>query len=341
MSFNPIAGGAYPNLVNVAKSLDPDGSIAKVAEMYAQTNPIIKDLPLVEGNLPTGHRTTLRGDIPTPGWRRFYEGVRPTVSGKVQVDDVIGMCEDRAIVDCELANLNGNSAAFRLSEDSAHIEGISKKMATAIFYGDTITTPDGFHGLAPRYNALSITATKPGAVVRSAQLPNVISLSGSANLTSMWLLLMGPNTIHGIYPKGSKAGLVQRDLGEVTMVDDEGKRFQAYETLYQWKLGLCVRDWRCAVRICNIDTSKIGDATVQKALYTAMIKAIHTLPAGVMGQKVFYCGAAVAAMLDLAAVEKSNAAFGATELFGEEVMTFRKIPLRQCDALIESETALT
>ena len=77
MAFVPYNGTELPNLVNVTKRLDPDGKIARIAEILNQNNPILEDIPLVEGNLPTGHRTTVRADLPEPTWRKLNYGVRP------------------------------------------------------------------------------------------------------------------------------------------------------------------------------------------------------------------------------------------------------------------------
>lgn len=340
MAFEPMTGADYPNLVNVAKSYDPDGSIADVAELLSQSNPIIQDIPVVEGNLPTGHRSTIRADLPTPTWRKLYQGVKPTKSKKIQVEDTIGMLEDYSGVDKDLADLNGNTAEFRLSEDMAHIEGISQNMASTLFYGDTSLNPERFLGLAPRYDVLAIDATKPTAQSRSSQLKNVISLAGTTNLTSIWLVVWGKSTVFGIYPKGSKAGLKHEDQGESRLQDNDGGWFQGYVSHYQWKMGMVVKDWRCVVRICNIDVSKIEDSTTQIALYTALVRAMHTLPQGVVGNKVFYAGAAVSTMLDLAAINKANAALGSKEVFGQELTTFRGIPIRQCDAILETEAQI-
>ncbi|MFN7073990.1 phage major capsid protein, partial [Proteus mirabilis] len=62
----------------------------------------------------------------------------------------------------------------------------------------------------------------------------------------------------GIVPKGSKAGLEQNQLGEVTLQDDNGGKYQGYRTHFKWENGLTVRDWRYVVRIANIDLSKFG-----------------------------------------------------------------------------------
>lgn len=343
MAFVPYTGAELPNILNVTKRLDPDGKIAKIAELLQQMNPILEDVPLIEGNLPTGHRTTVRTDIPDPTWRKLNYGVRPTKSLTAQVDDTIGMLEDYAEIDKDLAMLNGNTAEFRMSEDRPHLEGMSNTMAQTIFYGDTITNPERFLGLAPRYAGLTSYSTgKPTAQAESAYLKNVINMSGSGTgCTSMWLVCWGENTVHGIYPKGSKAGLQANDLGEVTLFDNDGGRFQGYRSHYQWKMGLTVRDWRYIVRIANIDLDNIDDSATQILLYKAMIKALHTIPSANMGRPVFYCSPAVSAMLDIAAVEKSNAALGQSQIFGREITTFRNVPIRHCNAILESETALT
>ena len=342
MAYTPYTGGELPNLVNVTKRMDPDGSIAKIAELLAESNPILDDIPLVEGNLPTGHRTTVRSDTPSPTWRKLNYGVRPTKSTTTQVDDTIGMLEAFSEVDKDLAMLNGNTAEFRMSEDIPHIEGMSQTMAQTLFYGDTDTNPERFLGLAARYDTLAL-ATKPTANTNSDHLDHVIDLYDTAatNMTSLWYIVWGENTVHGVFPKGSQAGLLTEDLGEVTLTDNDGGRFRGFQSHYQWKMGLVVRDWRYIVRIANINLLKLEDSTYQKSLYQAMIKAMHAVPAAGRNRGVFYCGAAVAAMLDIAAVEKGNAFLGMKDVFGQEILTFRGRPLRHCDQILETETRVT
>ena len=341
MVFTPYAPGELPNLVNVTKRMDPDGTIAKIAELLAQANPIVDDIPLVEGNLPTGHRTTVRADLPIPTWRLLNYGVRPTKSETAQVDDSIGMLEAFSEVDKDLAMLNGNTSEFRMSEDIPHLEGMAQEMATTLFYGDTAVNPEEFHGLAPRYGALDITASKPDANLNSAFLPHVIDGGGATDLTSMWYINWGEASVHGIFPKGSTAGLLAEDLGEMTLHDNDGGRFRGFQSHYQWKMGLSVRDWRHIVRIANISLTDLDAEANQKALYGNMIKAMHTVPSNGRNKGIFYTSPAVSAMLDLAAVEKHNAALGFTEVFGQMFMSFRGRPIKHCDAILENETVLT
>ena len=144
----------HPTLLDWAKRLDPDGAVAAIVELMNQTNQILDDAVYVESNLPTGHRTTVRSDIPPGTWRKLNYGVKPQKSKTTQVTDTIGMLENYAEVDKSLADLNGNTAEFRLSEDRPIIEGMNQSIASTIFYGDTSVYPERFLGLSPRYDAL-------------------------------------------------------------------------------------------------------------------------------------------------------------------------------------------
>ncbi|KKM21220.1 hypothetical protein LCGC14_1637650 [marine sediment metagenome] len=64
-----------PTLLDLAKASDPDGKIATIVEILNETNEILEDMTWIEGNLPTGHRTTIRSGLPAPTWRKLYGGV--------------------------------------------------------------------------------------------------------------------------------------------------------------------------------------------------------------------------------------------------------------------------
>jgi hypothetical protein len=173
-------GTTNPTLLDLAKSTDPDGKIAAVVEILNETNEILADMSWSEGNLPTGHRTTIRSGLPAPTWRKLYGGVQPTKSTKVQVTDNTGMLEAYAEVDAALADLNGNKAEFRLSEDRAHIEGMNQEMAETLFYGNEGTEPEAFTVLATT-RCLPRTETTSSAPVRlrAETEPRSGSLSGA------------------------------------------------------------------------------------------------------------------------------------------------------------------
>lgn len=322
-----------PTLLDVAKRTDPDGNIATLVELLNQDNPILEDLTFVEGNLPTGHRTSIRTGLPDPTWRKLYGGVQPTKSTSVQVTDSCGMLEAYAEIDKALADLNGNTAAFRLSEDKAHIEGMSQKAAYAIFYESEATNPERITGLAPRYNSLS-----------AQNADNIIDFGGTGDDNmSIWLCAWSPQSGHGILPKGSKAGLQMQDKGQVTIenVDGAGGRMEGYRTHYRWDLGLTIRDWRFFGRICNIDYSVLngGDAAAvaaQKLLITKMImlsERVKTTGA----RASWYVPRFIRESLRLGILEKISNNLSWETVEGKRVMTFDDIPVKRVDALTKTE----
>ena len=319
-----------PTLLDVAKRLDPDGKIAAIVEILNATDPVLDDLTFVEGNLPTGHRTTIRTGLPTPTWRKLYGGVQPTKSTTVQVTDSCGMLEAYAEVDKALADLNGNTAAFRLSEDAAHIEAMGQEMASTLFYGNEGTEPEAFTGLAPRYNS------------KSAQnADNIIDAGGTgSDNTSIWLCVWGPQTGFGIYPKGSTAGLQMTDKGQVTVenVDGNGGRMEAYRTHYRWDAGLTIRDWRYFVRIANIDVSDLDTVSNTKNIINWMIQASERIPELGKGRAAFYMNRRLREKLRLGILEKISSNLSWETISGERVMTFDDIPVRRCDALANTES---
>ena len=325
----------HPTLLDVTKRLDPDGSIATIAEMLAQTNPILDDMVWVEGNLPTGHRTTVRTGLPTPTWRKLYGGVQPTKSTTAQVTDSCGMLEAYAEVDKALADLNGNTAAFRLSEDAAHIEGMNQEFSSTLFYGNEGSEPEAFTGFGPRFNDQS--AANGENIITDAATPD-----GTDN-SSIWLIVWGRNTCHGIYPKGSSAGLQITDKGQVTIenVDGNGGRMEGYRTHYRWDCGLSVRDWRYVVRM-NFDLENtIAAGTTGPVLAQLMAKALRRIPNINMGRPVFYASRATLELMDLQAMEKTNMAFTTIEdAQGKMVTRFRGIPVKQCDAILNTESGI-
>lgn len=322
-----------PTLLDLAKVTDPDGSIAKIVEILNMTNEVLDDMTWMEGNLLTGNRSSIRSGLPTPTWRKLYGGVQPSKARSVQVTDACGMLEAYAEVDKKLADLNGNSAAFRLTEDRAHIEGMNQELASKIFYGNEALVPETFTGLATRYNSLS-----------AENADNIVDHGGTgSDNASIWLCVWGPNTGFGIVPKGSKAGLVMEDKGQVTIenADGAGGRMEGYRTHYAMDAGLTIRDWRYFVRVCNIDVSDLATIANTKAIITSMIMAAERIPSFGMGRACFYVNRTIREKLRLGILEKVVNQLTWETVGGKRVMTFDDIPVKRCDALLLTEARIT
>ena len=328
-------------LADWAKRSDPDGRVPIVAELLSQSNEILDDCVFKEGNLPTGERVVIRTGLPGVYWRALNQGIPSTKSTTAQIDEACGILEARSEVDKDLAMLNGNTAQFRLSEDTAFLEAMNQTQAETLFYGNPGTDPKKFLGLAPRYSSLS-----------ADNAVNILSAGGSgSDNASVYLVVWGDNTVYCPFPKGSKAGLTHEDLGEQTVYNSDGTRLQAFATRYQWKNGLVVKDWRYVVRICNIDISDLlGQSSTQAstastALIKLMARALYRIPNMAMGRAAFYMNRTVHSGMAISALDKSQSVLSIQEglsQFGsaQSYLSFLGVPLRRVDALLNTESAV-
>lgn len=329
-----VIGETYLNIADKIKRQTPDGErIATIIELLSDTNEIMSDMITMEGNTQTGHRTTMRSGLPSVTFRKLYGYTQPSKSTTVQVDETCALMEGFSIVDEDLAELSGDAASLRLSEDTAFFEAMNQEFAEKLFYGNTDTDPEQFLGLSPRFGDLS--ADTGSQIVDAGG-------TGSDN-TSIWLIKWGENYIHGIYPKGTSAGLMHNDMGKQTETDANGGKRVVYQTQYKWKTGLALRDYRHIVRIANIDVSDlatIGTGSDSSAdLINLMIDALEDkLQNRTGGQLVFYCNRKIFTALTKKAVAKENVNL-TYENFGGEgpILAFQGVPIRRCDAILNTE----
>jgi hypothetical protein len=336
-------GAQFLTLADWAKRIDKNGKIDKIAEMLSQQNEILSDMLFTEGNLPTGHRASIRTGLPTTYWKLIGQGSPISKSTTAQVDEHAAILEAWSEVDKDLALLGGNVGSFRLSESQAFLESMNQEMAATLFYGAS-TAPEEFVGLANRYSS---TSDNNGA--------NILLAGGSSANTSVWLANWSPMGAFGIFPKGSKAGIEHEDMGLQTInTTDSGteKRQRVYQDRWCWKSGLVVKDWRHVVRIANVDTAALVAVSGTQATSAAtnilklMARATARLPKNATGKKAFYVNRTVASMLHVLGLEYSSTALAvqpALDQFGNNIyeMSFMGIPVRICDSITSAETTVS
>ena len=332
-----IKASTHPTLLDVANLNQMDGTIAQVVEILNQQNEMLMDMVMMESNEPLSHRHTIRTGLPSGVWRGYNQGVPPSKSTTVTVVDTIGNYELYAEVDKDLADLNGNSAAWRLQEEQPFMEKTSQVMQKQLVYGDEATEPNGFTGFMPRY------ATKTATTAQSAD--NVIDAGGTGgDNASILLVAWDPSTVFGLYPKGSEAGFKIEDKGMITIEDADGSggRMEAYRTHYKWQLGLTVKDWRYVVRIVNIDKSDLAaDASAGAKLTENMFEAINLLPT-MKGRMAFYMARDVRTKLfqQLASAVKQST-LTVQMVGGVMEHFFHGIPIRRVDPMAADEARIT
>lgn len=334
-----VLGNTALTLSDWRKRMAPDGSVDFIIEALMNANPIMDDIPWMMGNLPTGNKTTIRTSMPTPSIRRINRGVNRHKSQTEQVTDTTIILEDRSVVDIELLALAQNGEAFRRSEDAAFVAGFSDAVAANIFYGDTEDSGEQFNGISKRYSEYGDDTYKNKAAyqVVSAGTPGTKNTSG-------FFVGWGTHATTGIYPKGSQLGLQQRDLGENTVTDADGREYQAVTTLFTWKCGLAVGDIRANALVRNIDMSTLGSMTAQQKLKLVeqFIRAKNRIR-GIQSRDkkvILYVGDELYNFFELYLLDKNNVHVTRQDLMNAAPQLYLSgIPIKKCDAISESEPA--
>lgn len=330
-----------PTMLDHAKVQDPSGKTAKIVEMLSQSNSTLQDIVMKEGNLPTGEQTTIRTGLPSVYYRLTNQGVPSSKSTTAQVVENAAILEARSHVDVDIATLNGEVGPYRAQEASAFLEAMAQEQESTLFYGSA-ANPEEYVGFANRYSDKSATNGE-----------NILDAGGTgSDNSSIWLIGWGMDTICGVYPKGSSAGLTHEDLGIDDVEDADGNSFRAYKDLFKWKMGLVVKDWRYGVRIANVDNSDLSGQTGTQAttastnIIKMMSRAIDRIPNLQRAKCCFYVNRTVASNLRILALDKSSSAVTiepALNQFGETIqqLTFLGCPVRLSDSLTSAEAQVT
>lgn len=331
-------GNKFVDLIDIEKSKNPDGSMADVIEMLMELNPMLKDAYAVKCNNGTKHRTTIRTGLPAVAWGALYRGIDQSKSTKAQVEDVTGFVEGLSSVDKRLLDLTTTPGAVRLSEAKAYLEAIEQEVQEKLIYGNSDMNPEQMMGLAPRFSDPTAQNGK-----------QLINGGGNNNSnTSIWFVTWGDNQTHLIYPDGNgvSSGVRREDKGEQRVLDADNKPYYAMEEMFTHHVGLTVRDWRYVARIANIKVADVQAGNVD--LYALMRKAYYRHEgrrAGFKGKSCIYMNTDMLEALDALATNAGASdnfvRLGRTEIQGEEVMTYRGIPIRETDALLNTEQLVT
>ena len=331
--MSTILSNEWPTLATLARRMDSKGAIANIAEVLEKMNPMVEDMPFMEGNLPTGHKSVQRITLPAGQYRAYNEGVNAEKSETEDITDNCAMMESYAEVDMALADLSGNAKSFRYTEDLAFMEGMSNTFSDNMIYANYAASPKKFNGFTVRYNSISTDQENRDF--------NVIDGGGSgSDNTSIWLVNWSPQYCFGIFPKGSKAGMQMKDLGQKTKVMDDGSQMEIYRSHYKWDHGLVIRDWRYVVRIANIDYSDLAGGSAAN-LVNLLIDAQERIPTTGLSRPVLYCNRQILSYLRKQIIAKSNVNLTFENVAGKRVTMFDGIPIRRCDSIMNTESTVS
>lgn len=337
-------GNSYPQLIDMFKG-STEGSVVELLNLQ---NPILDDAIATQCNMDAVHRHMIRTGLPSVAWGRLYQGIPQSKSTMQQVDDTTGFLETASGIDTRLLALASDPARARLVDATPFLEAMNQEMATGIFYHDTATTPEKFKGLAARYGAYNSNVPDP---LKPSAANQVIHGGGTgSDNTSVWFVTWGDHATSLLYPKNTKAGVIMEDKGEQRVTDGNGNPYYVKETLWRWHLGAFVKDFRYNARIANIDVSDLRAGSVD--MWALLRKAYYRLQSrrrdAISSRIAIYMNREVLEVLDaqssdraLLAANPNYTGLGQAQVEGKEVKTYRGIPIRETDAILNTEAAVS
>lgn len=330
-------------MLDIAKAMDATGQTieSEVAMLLAQTNSILQDQVFVEGNLINGYQGVIQTGLPKVFYKMIGEPVRSSKATKAQISEGCSILEGRSLVETDLLGGATGIAKERVFQSKAFAESMMQTDARTMFYGSA-ANPKEYVGFANRYRSSS-----------DGNGANIISAGGTTNLTSVWVIAWGDDTIFATTPMGIKSGIEHKDLGEITITELDSEQHEVQREVYadRWKLrkGLFVKDWRYGVRIANIDTVALKNGTGTQAanartnIVYKIEEALSLLP-GHSGVKIaIYGNKGVLAGLRALGRDMSQATVETKKgfnQFGKDIWTtsVEDVPFRICDQLIKAES---
>jgi hypothetical protein len=310
-------------LSELAKRTDPKGNPAKIAQVLQQRNQILEDIPWTEANETFSHRTTRAAAEPSGTYRMINYGIAVAAGETTVVTDVVGLLESYSKIDKRLVEAAANPMEFRAQEDMMHVSGLGKTFAESLVYGNASDTAAEFTGLAARMDSASDT--------------NVIDAGGSGSTcTSIYLVTWGLDTAHGIYGKGSTAGLQAEDLGIQTW-ESSSLVNRWYVTHFRWEGGLVVRDPACIGRIASIQSTGTSNIFNEDDLIDLIGMYAEVRPTTRL-----YVNRTVMTQMWKRLKDKNNVYFTRNDGLdaGGMPISFNGIPVRLVEQITNTETAL-
>lgn len=312
----------YHTLIELAKRHDPNGNTAELIDILSKKNPMLEEAHWEEANDLTSHTFTQIIAEPAGEWGRINKGVTFANGRTEQVKEPIAMLESASLVDVRLLERARNPEKYLAEENKMHVRGMGKTAHTGILYGNSATNPDTVNGLFNRYNLTSKS--------------NVIGASGTgSDVTSIAIVKWGRDGVYFTYPRGGKRIISESGPKEELIQPTAGKGYKAMVTFFRLNFGICVADDRCFQRIANIEsagTSNIFDED-------DVITALNNIPD--RENVVIYVNPTIKTQMDIALKDKTNVHFTIEEAWGKPTVHFQGVPVRVCEGIVNTETAIS
>ena len=339
----------FTDIVNNYSSTDAGAKFVLPTRVLDRMTPLIKMLPMKASNNIMSNIAVRTDSLPVASTRLWNQGIQPTSAKNVPLNDPIMLYEDYSEVDKDLWEIQNHPNAWRADQDMNHLQGLFQLMESTLYYGSLATNAGQFNGLATRFNNLE---SYPNG--DQSWVPNVWN-GGNAvtnGNTSLWLIEFGDDTVYGIYPPNTPAGMSMRDLGEVTKETSASTGagpslnylYQVLRTMLRWYMGIQISDERAVQRIANINPTALSSNDFDENI---LIQAKNWLPrAGEGSGTVIFVNRALKTQIDIRAVSQKLNAYtyfnaNETDVFGRSVTKFQNIPIYVAEKILSTEAVVS
>lgn len=337
----------FTDILTNYSSSDAAAQFQMPARVLDRMTPLVRLLPMKPSNNILSNVAVRNDSLPVASNRRFNEGIKATSAKNVAINDPIALFEDRSEVDYELWRIQNDPNAWRADQDMSHVEGLFQLLESTLFYGSLATNVGGFNGLATRFN--NLTSLPNGDAQWKPNVWDGGQETGS--VTSAWIIEFGEESIYGIYPPNTPAGLSLRDLGEYTKQTSVANtstsdtyKYQVLGTILNWYMGLQIRDERAVQRVANINPTALASGGFDENIF---IEAINMLPRqGDAPGTVILVNRLLKTQMDIRAVsQKTNAYYTqdstSGDIWGRRVTRFQGIPVLVAEKILSTESVVT
>ncbi len=319
-------------LLDLAKSVDPNGNQAKIIEMQSRTEEFLIDANFIQGNLTTGHRAVLRTGLPASSLRMFNQFTPASNGNEAQVDFNTTMADTWLQADKALVDMASNPTQFIASKSVAHLESLAQRVSKTMLYGNPLLNPAECQGFMYYYNSLSAESAE--TIVNAGG-------SGSDNASIIYCG-WGDETLTGIVPKNAPTGIQINDYGDETATDSSGNMMRVRRLQMNQYFGLANLDHRYSGRIVNIDRSALAAAPLTAYdLPDLMFSLLERVKDTNMARGTFYMDKSIReALRKQLANRTSDSTLKYEEVGGIRTAFFQGKPVRVTEALRVNEAAV-
>lgn len=312
----------YHTLVELAKRTKPDGNMAELINTLAEKNPMLEEAHWEQANDINSHQFVQVISEPMGSFGRINKDIPFSAARTKQVVEPIGSIVDALKVDERLLEKAPNASEYMAREAELHVSGMGKTAHRTLLYGSRAVEPDGIDGFMTRLSALGSNVINGGA-------------TGAAT-SSILVVKWGRDGAYLTYPRNFGKFLEEKGPDRVWVSEGQGASGGYWAQVATWaiNMGLCIAKPKNVQRIANISAAGGQNGFNADLLVQALDSLDNTDGA------VIYVPKAVYTQMNIALMNKTNTHYSREEEWGRPVLHFMGIPVKRCDQMLATETAL-